>query len=109
MIIGVGTDLVNMERLLPKQEDLAKKILTENEYATYKTLSTHRKIEFLGGHFAAKEALVKAMPADSLISDFEIYYKDNKPCVDIKGYKAHISIAHDGMLANAIAIIESRD
>lgn len=63
MILGVGTDIVNLNRieLALKQygDKFAKRILTPYEYNEYVPL--HLKVQFLASRFAAKEACVKAL------------------------------------------------
>ncbi|GAE26442.1 holo-[acyl-carrier protein] synthase [Halalkalibacter wakoensis JCM 9140] len=64
MIVGIGIDIVELERIekvLIRQPRFADKILTEREKETFDSFSHWRKIEFLAGRFAAKEAFVKAV------------------------------------------------
>lgn len=62
MISGIGTDLVfipRIQQLLDKFGDkAAQKILSEQEFADFKTAS--RPVAFLAKRFAAKEAAAKA-------------------------------------------------
>ncbi|WP_431028218.1 holo-ACP synthase [Lysinibacillus sp. LZ02] len=63
MIVGIGLDLVELERIekaLMRSYKFAERILTEKERAIFDTLSKSRRIEFLAGRFAAKEAYSKA-------------------------------------------------
>lgn len=63
MIMGIGLDLVELDRIaksIQRSEKFAKRILTERELEIFDTLSEYRKIEFLAGRFAAKEAYSKA-------------------------------------------------
>ena len=60
MILGVGIDLVELERVRRfGTERMAQRILTEGEKA-YLPRSERRMLEFLAGRFAAKEAVAKA-------------------------------------------------
>jgi len=60
MILGIGIDLVELERIRRFGTDrLARRILTEREKA-YMPRSEARILEFLAGRFAAKEAVSKA-------------------------------------------------
>ncbi len=104
MICGVGCDLVDIDRIDIK---IAKKVLTKKEYKQFDTLPNRRQIEYLAGRFAAKEALVKANPKKSLLSDYEILSVDGIPTVTVEGYRAHVSISHEKHMAMAIAILES--
>lgn len=63
MIFGIGIDIVELHRIenmLSRQTRFPQRILTEAEYARFTQLSDKRKIEFLAGRFAAKEAFSKA-------------------------------------------------
>nr|WP_106781589.1 holo-ACP synthase [Lysinibacillus timonensis] len=62
MIKGIGLDIIEIARI--KKADLTDKfrtrILSTRELDIYNQLSSVRKIEFLAGRFAAKEAYSKA-------------------------------------------------
>lgn len=110
MIVGIGCDIVDISRLEKNQELLAKRILSKQEYLMYDALKTNRKLEFLAGHFAAKEAIFKAIGSNHVLSDFSISYtKEGKPFVELKGYLVHLSISHDGGMAYANAMVETCD
>lgn len=72
MIIGIGTDIVEIKRLKEKKDVLSKRILSEKEYAQYVTYEGVRQEEYLAGRFAAKEAVFKAIDKDLVISQIEI-------------------------------------
>lgn len=106
--LQLGTDLVFMPRLEKHIENEAflKKILTENELVLYKALNhSRRKLEFLSGRYAAKEAYAKAVGTgighvDFL--DFEVLYDEyGKPIHP----NSLISISHDGDYAIAVVIL----
>lgn len=60
MILGVGTDSISCARIAAfGPERLAKRILTPEEQA-YLPTGEKRRIEWMAGRFAAKEALSKA-------------------------------------------------
>ncbi|GAB3488740.1 holo-ACP synthase [Marinomonas epiphytica] len=66
MIIGIGTDLVEIERIEQSMEKLgerfAKRILTAYELEQWRKLSHIGKANaFIAKRFAAKEAAVKAL------------------------------------------------
>lgn len=64
MIAGIGIDIVDLDHMASvceKTPRIYERILTPKEIKIYKTLSDKRKIEFLAGRFAAKEAFSKAM------------------------------------------------
>ncbi len=62
MIVGIGTDIVNIARvqaMIDRQgEAIAKRILTDAEWQQYQT--SHQPAAFLAKRFAAKEAAAKA-------------------------------------------------
>lgn len=64
MIKGIGLDLVELDRIekmLGRSAKFAQRILTERELIIFDELSPARKVEFLAGRFAAKEAYSKAI------------------------------------------------
>lgn len=63
MIRGIGLDIVELSRIkkaMNRSEKFQNRILTEKELQVFHTLKDSRKVEFLGGRFAAKEAFSKA-------------------------------------------------
>ncbi|MGM9913453.1 holo-ACP synthase [Floccifex sp.] len=105
MIVGIGCDIVQLSRI-KDPISLANRILSNKELVQFHQLHGHRQLEFLAGHFAVKEALVKAMDIPCLITDFEIEYENNKPVVYFKGYRIFVSISHEKEYAIANAIVE---
>lgn len=118
MIIGIGCDIVDHE-LVNKlkwttDENFINRVFSFQEIETYKK---NKKISFLTGRFAAKEAVVKCLGTgmqDGLsLKDIEIIQLENgKPDVQLKGEikklsnelginKWFISISHS--LTNSIA------
>lgn len=64
MIIGHGIDLQELSAIrsaLNKGRGFEKRVLTTAELNRFESLSDKRKIEYLAGRWAAKEALVKAL------------------------------------------------
>lgn len=60
----LGTDIMELDRIqqaLTRQPNFAQKVLSEQEFQQYNTLTGFRQIEFLAGRFCAKEAYVKAL------------------------------------------------
>ena len=111
MIKGIGCDLVNLERI--KKSDimkLAKRILTEREFIMFSDSSNEkRKIEFLAGRFAAKEAYSKALGfgiGQVGFKDIEILNDEaGKPVINSDN-SVHISITHTDEYAMAFAVVE---
>lgn len=103
MIHGIGIDLIEIERIRKvfyKQPKLVDRVLTEEEKLKFETF-THekRKIEFLAGRFAVKEAFSKALGTGlgQAVSFQDINCNNDelgKPCIDYHGFKAHVSITH---------------
>jgi holo-[acyl-carrier protein] synthase len=117
MIVGVGTDIIELARLEQVGVDrLMKKILTEKEQS-FVPQKTKRKLEFVAGRFAAKEAVSKALGtgvgASFAFYDIEIIPNElgapeaawvnpaGKPSV-------HLSISHSEHYATAMVVLEER-
>ncbi|WP_096270951.1 holo-ACP synthase [Paucisalibacillus globulus] len=64
MIKGIGIDIIELERIKKSMENdrFINRILTDKEKKNYANLQHDtRKVEFVAGRFAAKEAFSKAM------------------------------------------------
>ena len=63
MIYGIGTDLVDLERIkkIKSLSSFAKKILGNQELKKYQQLSEGCNQSYIGKQFAGKEAFVKAL------------------------------------------------
>jgi holo-[acyl-carrier protein] synthase len=124
MIIGIGVDIVEVERverLLDRHgERFLRRVFTEAE-GTYAARSV-RAAERLAGRFAVKEAVLKALGTGKSQG---IFWRDvetvpgplGKPVVKLhgaartymeklRGDTVHVTIAHDGGRAVAFVIIE---
>lgn len=116
MIKGIGIDIIELERikrLVNKQPRFVRRILTEKERAIYSELNNKRKIEFIAGRFAAKEAFAKAAGVGIGKLSFqyiEVLPSDNgAPILTVKGYESanlFVSITHSREYAAAQVIIE---
>lgn len=115
MIKGIGIDLVELDRIKNTYERnprFSQRILTEKEQVQFETLSEKRKIEFLAGRFAAKEAYAKAngtgIGRELSFQDIEIATDEaGKPyIVKPKMHGVHLSISHSREYAVAQVIIE---
>ena len=98
----IGCDIVEIARL-QKKDALAKRILSAPEYQQYQSLEGKRKTEFLAGRFAAREAIVKALPVSLNYSRIEI---DPFKEIGYEGYRIQVSISHDGDYAMAVALAQ---
>jgi len=64
MIAGIGVDVVDLNHMKTVYQNnprIYKKILTPEECTVFESRTDKRKIEYLAGRFAAKEAFSKAM------------------------------------------------
>jgi holo-[acyl-carrier protein] synthase len=131
MIIGIGTDIVDIERIASilrgsTSEKFLQRLLTlaERELASARAQQHEaRVLEFVAGRFAAKEAVAKALGCgigDPLtFQHIEILHDSlGKPqCTVQEGvlYKLglsakvriHISISHTALVATAFAVLET--
>lgn len=115
MIVGIGLDIVELDRIAQareKSDKFALKILTSQEYHCYTQLVEHRQIEFLAGRFAAKEAFSKAFGTGIgtlSFQDMEILPQtNNKPIMTCSKFSGRIwvSITHTQTVAAAQIILE---
>lgn len=112
MILGVGCDIVQLARIEKAMINPAfLKILTPDEIPLYEALPQPRKIEWLAGRFAAKEAVIKAISPmdDLLLSQISILYDGKRPICILPNYRIHLSIAHEKDYAVAYAMVEKGD
>jgi holo-[acyl-carrier protein] synthase len=114
MITGIGIDIVELYRIkstIERNEKFVLRILTPREKDRYDSLPPRRKIEFLAGRFAAKEAYSKARGTGIgklSFQDIEILSENGKPViVSEEAEKIFVSISHSKDYAVAQVIIES--
>ncbi|WP_416148583.1 holo-ACP synthase [Salipaludibacillus sp. HK11] len=121
MIKGIGLDIVDLKRIESayiRREAFAMRILTDSERQTFLTLSDKRKIEFLAGRFASKEAYSKALGCgigkDLSFQDMEVRTDatgkpriENLKCNNDLNVN-HLSITHTREYAAAQVIIEGK-
>ncbi|WP_052254748.1 holo-ACP synthase [Salinicoccus sp. YB14-2] len=115
MIIGIGTDIIEISRIKKVNKDhrLAKRILSDEELAKYMNLKNDlRKTEFLAGRFAVKEAYSKALGSGI---GKNIAFKEIKCLNDSHGKpsiaddrRAHVSISHAEEYAVATVVLETQ-
>lgn len=113
MIIGIGCDIVNLARIQKAMDKEGfDRILTEREHALYAVLQGMRKVEWLAGRFAAKEAIFKAIHKQipCTIYDIEILSDEvGAPYCTLEQVDVQISIAHEKEYAIAYAIGLSKE
>lgn len=117
MITGIGLDLVELERIKrldDRSEKFRNRILTKKELARYAKFQGRRRLEFLAGRFAAKEAFAKAngtgIGAACNFIDIEILPEANgKPALYFKGecVNGFVSITHTETVAAAQVILQA--
>lgn len=123
MILGIGTDLMDMERLskesLSREDPFAVRTFSEAELdAADKTQDPY---SYLAVRFAGKEAVFKAFRRSiphARFSEIEILNDQNgAPCVNLYGYtkkaalqlgitQIHISLTYEKEYAAAFAVLE---
>lgn len=125
MILGIGTDLAEIERIRRTGVNrLAERILSDEEKSEQPT-HPGRMVEWLAGRFAAKEAVAKAAGTGigGVVGFQDIRIQrdsQGKPHVRIvpealerlgwreNGVWVHLSITHTRETAAAFAVVEGR-
>ena len=121
MIIGVGTDIVGIERIAAvlshHGEHFAERVFTANE-----TAQAHDRISYFAGRWAAKEAAAKALGCGigerCALTDIEVIddaagaprlFCTAPALKDFAGktLRWHVSISHEKAYAVATVILES--
>lgn len=101
----IGIDIVHLNRLRLTDSFLSK-VLTDEEKKEYREKKTDKKRrEYLGGRFAAKEAIFKATQDPKYLSYAVLYDEDKRPYVKDHP-EIEVSISHDGDYAVAIAEVK---
>ena len=119
MILGIGTDIVKLQRLRDISEThgdrFINRVLSRAEMGI---LPEKKRNEFLAGRFAAKEALIKALGSKNIsLSDIEILNDESgRPHVSniddllkksgIDAARIHVSISHETDYAVGMAVLE---
>ena len=115
MIVGVGIDVVDIERftrILTRRPRLTERLFTPAE-------RRHAPAS-LAARFAAKEAVAKALgaPAGLAWHDCEVVTEESgRPCLALRGTVAHaaqragvtswhLSLSHDAGIASAVVVAE---
>ena len=124
MIYGIGTDLVDLDRIrqMKSLSAFAKKILGTQELEQYTELVNESKGFYLGKQFAGKEAFVKALgtgfkkpifPKDIQILRNSLGKPEILLSAEAKSYveglditKTHVSLADESNHLLAFAVLE---
>lgn len=101
----IGCDIVNIDRIKDPYK-IARRILSEQEYEQFSNYSSNRQKEFLAGRFAAREAIIKALPIPLKLK--EIVVEPPKE-IQYQGYTIQVSIAHDEGFAMATALVQRKE
>jgi holo-[acyl-carrier protein] synthase len=116
MIVGVGIDVVDVERFgesLDRTPGLTARLFTDVEAS--------RPLASLAARFAAKEALAKALgaPVGLAWHDAEVVSESSgRPLMEMRGSvlaravelgvaSVHLSLSHDAGIASAVVVLES--
>ena len=121
MIVGIGTDIVDISRLENALARIGDRVFTAGELAAADAFVRSRS-EHLAGRWAAKEALAKALGTGfgESCSFLDIEINNNEagtPVMSLSGVtrqtfekiggkKLHLSISHEKSYATAFVIIE---
>ena len=115
MIKGIGLDIIEIERIekaMARTDRFKKRILSDRELAIFATYSPSRKVEFLAGRFAAKEAFSKALGTGigsaCRLHDIEILRGDaGNPVLYFKGEQVNglVSVTHTKQYAAAQVLL----
>lgn len=118
-ITGLGMDAVELsriEKIVAEPKTFLQKVLTPAELEKYSGLPTKRKVEFLAGRFAAKEAYAKALGTGIgqhvSFQDIEVLNDAfGKPVLVCKRYdhKTWVTITHTNHDAYAVVVLESNE
>ena len=115
MIIGVGIDVVDIDRFaatLERTPALRERLFTPIEAVL--------RVQSLAARFAAKEALAKALGAPGNLEwhDAEVFTEDSgRPRLELRGtvlaratelgaVHTHVSLSHDAGIASAMVVLE---
>lgn len=129
MIIGIGNDIVSVDRIreiLAKNKDsFLQKILTDKEISVFVHVGAEKVAGYIANRFAAKEAFSKALGTgigkDVSFKDVEIlktsrgkpYFEFSLKIKDLfrsdygNNVKVHLSMSDEREYAQAFVVIES--
>lgn len=123
MILGIGTDIVSIERFTSDRthmDRLANKILTDYELEEYKELKDFHA-SYLAKKWASKEAVAKAFGTGISMSvqwkNIEVrhtrngqpqvcFYNNLRASVDVLNARCHLSISDTNDTVVAYSIVE---
>lgn len=117
-VVGIGMDLVEIgriERALERRPALARRLFTDREL--HEASDRRRPARHLAARFAAKEAVLKAVPTDRPIALREIevvgstppeveFHDDLGEIARAAGWSTRVSLTHEREMAGAVAVVE---
>jgi holo-[acyl-carrier protein] synthase len=115
VIVGIGIDVVEISRIgeiIERQTRFADRILTAQEKGKWAGLTGKRRVEYLAGRFAAKEAFSKAVGTgigkNLSFLDIEVATDEHGKPYIVRPFSngVHLSITHSRDFAAAQVIIE---
>jgi holo-[acyl-carrier protein] synthase len=128
MILGIGTDVVDVARIEQKvreREGFCQLVFSKNEMEYCDKIKN--KFESYAARFAAKEAFLKALGTglhvNNELNEIEVenaasgkpeiklsltLEKKIKEIFMIRDFKIHLSLSHTSVIATAFVIIESK-
>ena len=135
MIIGVGIDILNQDRMLKilqkEEESFNKKVLSKKEFKEYNLLNTsQKKTNFVSKKFSSKESFLKAlgigMGRGIKLTDISILHTDlGAPYIELNSsakkfiekyfklkfssVKMHLNTTDNGEVVVAVVIVEKLD
>lgn len=124
MVVGIGCDLVEVERVKRalQQHGFAERVYTEVERRYCQGTGTLVKYQSYAACFAAKEAFLKALGTGLRQGSLQDVWTEHdelgKPELQVRGYFAqlleklgvqriHLTLSHTGGLAQAFVVLEA--
>ncbi len=120
MIVAVGLDLIELERIRGVLERHPERFLTRHFTAGEISYCRSRSniIPSLAARFAAKEAFQKCWPVSHGWRDVWVEHRDRRPVLCFsepieeemrrQGLVAHLSLTHSRDTAGAVVVLEQR-
>ena len=107
-MVSVGIDIVDNQRIGRLLTDsFLNRFLSEEELKDYMAISTEdRRVEFVAGRIAAKEAVLKCLKDRDICSMKQIVIREDEtgaPFVEFEGRDIQISISHEKLFSVAVA------
>lgn len=108
---NVGIDIVQTDRIREHVNDerFVERILSPGELDKFYSFNENRRIEFLSGRFAAKEAIIKCLSDYEvpILNELDIFNDEKgKPIIRYRNYDIALSISHERDYAVAIAVLK---